>query len=129
MNSIHMAMDSRSHKRRCYISPFSTLTLLGCLLFLASCGQDGTGSGSSTSSVVKADNQPATNVVGAFTSLQMINAMIGWAISWDITRSSTNILRTTDGGRHWKTMLKCLPTQGMGKGFIEGCSTHFHSAS
>lgn len=26
-------------------------------------------------------------------------------------------------------MLKCLPTQDMGKGFIEGCSSDFHSAS
>ncbi len=125
-----MAMDSRTHKRRCVLSPFSTFTLLGFLLLLASCGQNGTGSGSSTSSVVKTDNQPSTNVVGAFTTLHMINAMIGWAISWDITGSSTyTILKTTDGGRHWKTMLQCLPTQDLGKGFIKGCSTDFHSAS
>jgi photosystem II stability/assembly factor-like uncharacterized protein len=131
MSSIDTAMGSRGHKRRRFISPFSTLTLLGFLLLLTSCGQNGTGSESSISSVVKADNQRGTNVVaGAFTTLHMINAMIGWAISWDITGSSTyNILKTTDGGRHWKTMLKCLPTQDMGKGFIEGCSTDFHSAS
>ena len=131
MSNIDMAMESRSHKRRGFLSPFSTLTLLGFLLLLASCGQNGTGSESSTSSVVKADNQPATNgVAGAFTTLHMINAMIGWAISWDITGSGTStILKTTDGGGHWKTMLQCLPTQDMGKGFIKGCSTDFHSAS
>ena len=110
---------------------YSSLTLLGFLLLLASCGQAGTGKESSTSSVVKADNQPALNVVaGAFTSLHMIDAMNGWAISWDITGTGGyKILKTTDGGRHWKTMLKCLPTQGMGKGFIAGCSTDFHSAT
>lgn len=102
MSSIDTAMGSRGHKRRCFISPFSIFTLLGFLLLLASCGQNGTGSESSTSSVVKADNQLATNVVaGAFTTLHMINTMVGWAISWDITGSSTyNILKTTDGGRH-----------------------------
>lgn len=111
--------------------PFPTLTLLGFLLLLASCGQQGTGNKLSTSSVVKTDNQPATNVVaGAFTTLHMINAMIGWAVSWDITGSNTyTILKTIDGGRHWKSMLQCLPTQEIGKGFIAGCSTDFHSAS
>ncbi len=131
MSNIDTAMESRSHKRRCVLSPFSTLTLLGFLLLLISCGQNGTGSGISTSSVVNADNQPAANVVaGTFTTLHMINAMIGWAIGWDISGSGTYmILKTTDGGRHWKTMLKCLPTQDMGKGFIKECSTDFHSAS
>src|SRR5713226_6621538 len=102
MSNINTAMESRSHKRRCVLSPFSTLTLLGFLLLLISCGQNGTGSGISTSSVVNADNQPAANVVaGTFTTLHMINAMIGWAIGWDISGSSTYmILKTTDGGRH-----------------------------
>jgi photosystem II stability/assembly factor-like uncharacterized protein len=131
MSNIYLAIGSRSHKRRCFLSAFSTLTLLGFLLLLTSCGQNGTGSESTTSSVVKADNQPTTNVVaGAFTTLHMINTMVGWAISWNIVGTGTyNILKTTDGGGHWKTMLTCLPTQGMGKGFIEGCSTDFHSAS
>ncbi len=76
MSNINTAIESKSHKRRCVLSPFSTLTLLGFLLLLTSCGQNGTGSRISTSSVVKVDNQPATNVVaGAFTTLHMINAM------------------------------------------------------
>ena len=130
MNSRYLATGSRSHKRGYVISPFSTLLLLGFLL-LASCGQHGTGNQSPTSSVVGADNQPATNVVaGAFTTLQMMNATIGWAISRDMSGSGAYaILQTTDGGRHWKTVLKCLPTQELGKGFIEGCSTDFHSAA
>ena len=83
-------MDSASHKRRGFLSPVPTLTLLGFLLLLASCGQQGTGNKLSTSSVVKTDNQPATNVVaGAFTTLHMINAMIGWAVSWNITGSNS----------------------------------------
>lgn len=122
---------STGHKRRGFLSPYSSLTLLGFLLLLASCGQPETGNGSSTSSMVKAGNRPAMNVVaGAFTSLHMTDAMIGWAISWDITGTGGyNILKTTDGGRHWKTMLQCLPTQPLGKGFIAGCSTDFHSAT
>src|SRR5947209_1837457 len=90
-----------------------------------------TGNELSTTSVVKTDNHPATNVVaGAFTTLHMINATTGWAVSWDITGSSANtILKTIDRGRHWKSMLQCLPTQEIGRGFIAGCSTDFHSAT
>lgn len=110
----------------------SILALLGCLLLLTSCGQNGTASQTPTSSVVKADIQAATNVVaGAFSPpLHMINATIGWTTSWDIAGSGAyTILKTTDGGRHWKTMLKCLSTQDLGKGFFEECVTDFHSTS
>src|SRR5437660_12865894 len=99
---------------RSMCKPFPTLTLLGFLLLLASCGQQGTGNKLSTSSVVKTDNQRATNVVaGAFTTLHMINAMIGWAVRWDITGCNTStILKTIAGGRPRHGMLRCLPTQG-----------------
>lgn len=105
--------------------------LLGCLFLLTSGGQNWTGDMSWGYSVVKADNRPATNVVaGAFNTLHMIDAMTGWAVSWDVLGSGAyTILRTTDGGRHWKTMLKCLPTQDLGKGFIKPCATDFHSAT
>lgn len=60
----------------------------------------------------------------------MIDATTGWAVSWDIINSGAySILKTMDGGKHWETMLKCLPTQGQGRGFIEPCRTDFHSAS
>src|SRR5947209_4861479 len=124
-------MDSVSYKRPGFLSPCSTFTLLGFLLLLASCGQQGRGNQASTSSLVKADNRPATSeVAGAFSSLHMIDAMIGWAVSWNIGETSSySILKTSDGGRHWKSMLQCLPTQSLGRGFVAGCSTDFHSAS
>jgi hypothetical protein len=116
---------------------YATLTLLGCLLLLTSCGQNATASQTLTTSVVKAqvvkaDAQTTTNgVADAFSSaLHMINANIGWTTSWDIAGSGAyTILKTTDGGRHWKTMLKCLPTQYIGMGFYAACVTNFHSAS
>src|SRR5437660_12779809 len=129
MSCIHIG--NASYKRQGILSPYSSLALLGLLLLLASCGQPGAGNKSPTSSVVKADNRPATNeVAGALSSLHMIDAMIGWAVSWNISETSSySILKTTDGGRHWKSILQCLPTQSLGRGFVAGCSTDFHSAS
>ena len=129
MRSVYKVMASRDYKSQCVFLPISTLTLLGCLL-LTSCGQNGSGNVSSTSSV-RADSQSATSsITGAFGNLQMINAMVGWATSWDVTGPGAyTILKTTDGGRHWKAMLKCLSTQGVGKGYMKGCSTDFHSAT
>jgi photosystem II stability/assembly factor-like uncharacterized protein len=34
-----------------------------------------------------------------------------------------------DGGHTWESVLECLPTQGVGKGFVEACATDFHSSS
>ncbi len=100
----------------------ATLALLG-LLLLTSCGQLGKGS-------TQTGDQSATTVItGALTKVQMINNRTGWAISWD--RAGTGayqILRTTDEGRHWKPVLQCLSTQGVGKGFVKDCATDFHSA-
>ena len=129
MRSVYKMLDSRSHKRHCLILPISTLTLLGSLL-LTSCGQNGSGNVSSTSLVKAGSQSSMSTVTGIFGNLHMINAMIGWATSWDVTGPGTySILKTTDGGRHWKAMLKCLSTQGVGKGYMKGCSTDFHSAT
>jgi photosystem II stability/assembly factor-like uncharacterized protein len=83
------------------------------VFILTGCGPHGTGNQSSTSSTVQAGNEPATNTIaGELTRVQMIDAKTGWAISWDIAGNGAyHILRTTDGGSHWKTMLQCLSTQ------------------
>ena len=131
MSIINMVRKTKGHKRQHCISPFSLLTLLGCLLLMASCGQSGTGNASTDASIVKADNQSPTNIVpGAFSSLHMISATIGWAVSQDFTGTDTNsILKTTDGGRHWRVMLKCIPKQSIRQGFTGPCLTNFHSGS
>ncbi len=105
-------------------------TLSVAVFILAACKPQGANGTSSTSSTVQAGDEPATNtIVGELTRVQMIDAKTGWAISWDIAGNGAyHILRTTDGGRHWKIMLQCLSTQGIGKGFIEPCATDFHSA-
>ncbi len=107
------------------------IVLILSLLTLSSCGlQNRTGSQSST--LVTPGSQPATSTLtGDLTGLHMINATVGWAVSWDIagTGNSYHILRTTDAGVHWKIVLQCTSTQGAGKGFIVGCVTDFHSAS
>lgn len=113
------------------ITCISMIVLILSLFILSSCGiQHNTGSQSST--LVTTGNQPATSTLrGDLTGLHMINATVGWAVSWDIagTGNSYHILRTTDAGVHWKIVLQCTSTQGAGKGFIVGCITDFHSAS
>jgi photosystem II stability/assembly factor-like uncharacterized protein len=94
------------------------LALLGFLLLLTGCGPQ---TGSQT---------PTSTIPGAFASVQMIDARTGWAVSWDIAGTGAySILKTGDGGRHWKTMLRCLSAEDQGRGFFKPCSTDFHSAS
>ncbi|HZU69870.1 MAG TPA: hypothetical protein VFA09_21555 [Ktedonobacteraceae bacterium] len=130
MNNPQVFIRSNRLKQRRIIS-VSMIMLSLCLLvpfILASCGyQNKTGSQSST----QGNNQPGTNTpAGDLTGLHMINAMVGWAVSWDALGSGAyTILRTTDGGSHWSTTLKCKPTESLGMGYVEGCSTNFRSAS
>lgn len=121
---------SREHRR---IPPISLLLILIGLLALVSCGsQNGTGSQSSSGSVqAQGGKGPGTNMLtGALGEVRMIDATVGWAVSWDIAGTgSYHILRTTDGGAHWQTVLQCASTQQLGKGFVASCATDFHSAS
>jgi photosystem II stability/assembly factor-like uncharacterized protein len=130
MSNIDQALWRKRYSRRGVLLPCSILTLLG-LLLLTSCGQPGNGNEPSPTSIVQAGNQPATNTIaGALTSVQMMDASTGWAMSWDLAGTGAyHILKTTDGGRHWQRLLQCLPTQGLGEGFVEGCATDFHSSS
>lgn len=113
------------------ITFISMSVLILSLFILSSCGiQHNTGGQSST--LVTTGNQLATTTLtGDLTELHMINATVGWAVSWDLagTGNSYHILRTTDAGVHWKVVLQCTSTQGAGKGFIVGCVTDFNSAS
>ena len=104
MNSIYLAIGSRSHKRRYFISPFSTLPLLGFLL-LASCGQNGTGNQSSTSSAFASSTAVGGKVV-ALQTIHMFDARTGWAMTSDHNR----ILHTTAGVTHWQDVSPALDT-------------------
>jgi photosystem II stability/assembly factor-like uncharacterized protein len=73
---------------------------------------------------------PTQVVPGMIYNLHMITATTGWAVSWDTAGTGTyTILRTTDGGEHWKVTLRCRSTQGAGRGFQVPCIPDFHSIS
>ncbi len=76
------------------ITSISMIVLILSLFILSSCGiQHNTGSQSST--LVTPGSQPATSTLtGDLTGLHMINATVGWAVSWDIagTGNSYHIL-------------------------------------
>jgi photosystem II stability/assembly factor-like uncharacterized protein len=107
-------------------------------LILALCALAGCGSRSNQQSdqstqftaMIQGGTRVLTTVPGALSNPHMISPLVGWATSWDLAGDgSYAILRTTDGGHHWKSTLKCKPTQPIGKGFVASCSTDFHSAS
>ncbi len=123
---------SRSSGQR-HITPIMMIVIMATLLILASCGYQNKAGGQS-STMVQVDNQGGSNTVaGALNSLSMIDEKVGWAQSMSISAKdgsiSYAILRTTDGGVHWKVMLKCAPSQGLGRGFISPCYNEFHSAT
>ena len=129
MGNSRALIDGRAAGQRGII-PISMTLIIVSLLALSSCGFQDRG-GNQSSSVVKANNQPPTSTLtGILANLHMIDAMVGWAVSWDIAGSGNyNILRTIDGGVHWKIMLQCTSTQSAGKGFSDPCITDFRSAS
>src|SRR5437879_5636607 len=121
------------NSRQRHITPIVMIVIIVSLLTLASCGYQNKAGGQS-STVAQANNQGGSNTVaGALNSLSMIDEKVGWAQSMSISQKdgsiSYAILRTTDGGVHWRVMLKCAPTQGLGKGFISPCYNDFHSAA
>jgi len=109
---------------------FPVVGLLLCvLLVLSGCGfHQGQAARASTSTP---DVQRGFNTVpGAFMDLHMINATVGWAVSQDVAGDGNDtILRTSDGGAHWKATLTCAPTRGESHGSIEPCETDFRSAT
>lgn len=128
-------MDSGSKIRsskptRRFRAGFSASGLLLCvLIILAGCGFSQS-QAVRTSTSAQVANQRSSTVPGAFSDLRMMNATVGWAVSQDVVGSGDYlILHTTDGGAYWKATLKCVPTQSLGKDFIEPCGTDFRSAT
>ena len=111
---------------RWYFASFC-MSLIIALLLLASCG-----SKQSDSSAVQGANGSQTNALaGAFNTVHMINASIGWAGMINLSSSTSfTVMRTTDGGSHWQAVLQCSPYQGLGKGSgFATCPTDFRSAT
>jgi photosystem II stability/assembly factor-like uncharacterized protein len=80
--------------------------------------------------ILPGENQPMTSaIVGALDDVHMINAEVGWAESMHYLDDPiySTVLRTTDGGKHWKAVLKCIPIQGV-KTFVP-CMTSFSTAT
>ena len=70
---------------------------------------------------------------GIVSQLHMINATTGWVQSWytDGGVIHNDILRTIDGGAHWKVMLTCLPVSsdgGKAAGFVT-CLNDFRTST
>lgn len=130
MGNSHAVTNGRNSGQRQMIPISMMLIMIVALFVLSSCGSNGNG-GSTGSSETQASNQPATNILtGDLTDLHMIDATVGWAVSWDIAGAGAyHILRTVDGGVHWKVMLQCSSSQSLGRGFVQGCVSDFHSAT
>ncbi len=112
---------------------FMSMTVLFIvLLALSSCGKQQQG-GTGQPDTVQGENGSATNTPrGAFNTLHMLSASIGWAETMNSSPTTIyfTVLRTTDGGVHWKAVLKCSPYQGSGKGAgFATCPADFRSAT
>jgi photosystem II stability/assembly factor-like uncharacterized protein len=111
----------------------SLAILIIVLIAFSGCGKQGQqGDLAGQSVTVQGGNGPGTNAPpGAFNTLHMITASVGWAETTNFSASTSyTVLRTTDGGIHWQTVLQCFPYQGVGKGAgYATCPTDFHSAT
>lgn len=108
---------------------FESLVCVLTLFLFASCG-----TGTNTSFTVQTANKhPLTNEIhGIVSQLHMMNAHVGWAQSWYDAGDAIHIdiLRTVDGGIHWRVMLNCLPISsdgGQAAGFVT-CNSDFRSS-
>jgi photosystem II stability/assembly factor-like uncharacterized protein len=120
----------RNRAHHLTISVSVILSIFTSLLVLSSCGSQA-GGNNQWSTTIRANDQGSTeSVTGMISGLHMITATTGWAVSWDIAGTGAyTILRTTDGGEHWKITLRCRSTQGAGRGFQVPCIPDFHSIS
>jgi len=114
---------------------YSFALILIVLLAFSGCGKQQQQGGTAGQSVkVQGENGTGTNTPGgAFSTLHMINASIGWAETTNFSTTTTyfTVLRTTDGGVHWQAVLRCSPYQGFpGKGAgYATCPVDFRSAT
>lgn len=114
-----------------FILPKVLLSVLS-LLLMVGCGfQSEISESSSTQS---ASQQPPTGEIhGSVSRLYMIDATTGWVQNWyrDGNVIHNDILRTVDGGAHWKVMLSCLPVSsdgGKAAGYVT-CLNDFRTAT
>lgn len=113
---------------------YSLAILVIVLLAFSGCGkQQQQGDTAGQSVTVQGGKGVGTNTPGgAFSTLHMINASIGWAetMNYSPTTIYYTVLRTTDGGVHWQSVLRCSPYQGVGKGAgFATCPVDFRSAT
>lgn len=105
---------------------------LSVLVFVG-CGFSTSNNANSSYTTQAANKQAATSEIhGIISSLHMIDAHVGWTQSWYTTGESVHndILRTTDGGVHWRVMFTCSPVSSDGgktAGFVT-CNSDFRSA-
>jgi photosystem II stability/assembly factor-like uncharacterized protein len=128
----HTSAPNGRSRARWYCASFC-ISLIIALLLLTSCGSKQQGNIASDSSTVQGANGSQTGVLaGAFSTVHMINASVGWAETMNLSSPSISftVLRTTDGGYHWQTVLQCSPYQGVGKGAgFATCPGDFRSAT
>lgn len=100
---------------RKFLFVLSSLLLVGC----------GFQSGASSSPATQSAPQrpPKGEIHGIISQLHMITATVGWVQSWYTSGDAihNDILRTVDGGMHWKVMLTCSPVsseKGKAAGFV-----------
>ncbi len=101
---------------------------IALVLLLTACGKQ---SGGSTT-IQGANGSPVTSLHGAFSTIHMIDASVGWAEVMNLSSPSISftVVRTTDGGSHWQAVLQCSPYQGVGKGAgFATCPGDFRSAT
>ena len=123
-------MNKPLKKLPLFTTPKSLLIVF--LLLLTACGaQSEISSSSGTQSAPQ--QPPNAEVHGIISQLHMINATTGWVQSWytsgDVIHN--NILRTVDGGVHWKVVLTCLPVSsdgGKAAGFVT-CLNDFRTSA
>jgi photosystem II stability/assembly factor-like uncharacterized protein len=127
------SMADDRNARGWWVTTKASTILIFALFMVSGCGfpqSQGQSQNAQTFATIQRGNQVLTTVPGAFSSLDMISATVGWAVSWDLAGSGSYvILRTTDGGSHWRAALRCTSTQGEGRGFMESCWEDFRSAT
>ena len=98
------------------------------VLLLTACGKQA----SDSTTIQGTNGAPIAKLKGAFSMIDMMNASTGWAELMNLSASSISftVVRTTDGGSHWQTVLQCSPYQGVGKGAgFATCPGDFRSAT
>ena len=123
----HYLVDRNKRGQTQWYFPSICLSIVLAVL-LTACGIQSSGS----TTIQGANGTPVTKLSGAFSTIHMIDASTGWAEVMNLNTSSISftVVRTTDGGSHWQTVLQCSPYQGVGKGAgFATCPGDFRTAT